>query len=141
MEECGEEEEEERNMENELLNAIMVEETRETDAAMGEGTWKAACGAQSTKAGGDPFGESELEVGQKGLSEGSASCWKLNWDCSRDENNLEEGDVMDWLEDDEMMKQWEEVSKDEEKICEEDGGKSLQGEGAHRKDGGENKQA
>ena len=33
---------------------------------------------------------------------------------SRDENNLEEGDVMDWLEDDEMMKEWEEVSKDEE---------------------------
>ena len=26
-------------------------------------------------------------------------------------------------------------------FCEEDGGKSLQGEGAHRKDGGENKQA
>ena len=50
----------------------------------------------------NPFGESELEVGQKGLSEGSASCWKLNWDCSRDENNLEEGDVMDWLEDDDM---------------------------------------
>ena len=108
---------------------------------MGEGTWKAACGAQSAKAGGDPFGESELEVGQKGLSEGFVLCWKLNWDCSRDENNLEEGDAMDWLEDDEMMKQWEEVSKDEEKICEEDGGKSLQDEGAHRKDGGENKQA
>ena len=33
---------------------------------------------------------------------------------SRDANNLEEGDVMDWLEDDEMMKEWEEVSKDEE---------------------------
>ena len=100
MEECGEEEEEEeeeRNMVNELLNAIMVEEARETDAAMGEGTWKAGCVAQSTKAGGDPYGESELEVRQKGLSEGSASCWKLNWDCSRDENNLEE-----------------EVSKDEE---------------------------
>ena len=54
MEESGEEEEEEeeeRNMENELLNGIMVEETRETDAAMGEGTCKAACAAQGTKAG------------------------------------------------------------------------------------------
>ena len=41
MEECGEEEEEEeeRDMGNELLSAIMVEETRETDPAMGEGTW------------------------------------------------------------------------------------------------------
>ena len=101
----------ERDMGNELLNAIMVEETMETDAAMGESTWKSACVARSTKAGGDLFGESELEVGQKGLWEGSASCWKLNWDCSGDENNLEEGGVMDWLEDDEMMKQWEEVSK------------------------------
>ena len=81
MEECGEEEEEEeeeeRDMVNELLSAIMVEETRETDAAMGEGTCKAACVAKGTKAGGDPFVESELEVGQKGLSERSASCWKL----------------------------------------------------------------
>ena len=37
-------------------------------------------------------------------------------DCSQVDGELEERDAMDWLEDDEMMKQWEEVSKEEEKI-------------------------
>ena len=32
------------------------------------------------------------------------------------EDSFEEGDVMDWYEDDEMRRQWEEVSKEEEKI-------------------------
>ena len=38
-----------------------------------------------------------------------------SWDCSQVEYELEERHAMDWLEDDEMMKQWEEVSKEEEK--------------------------
>ena len=41
------------------------------------------------------------------------------------ENKLEERDAVDWLTDDEMMRQWEEVSEDEEEITAKrcDGGK------------------
>ena len=38
------------------------------------------------------------------------------WDCSQVGDDLEEGDVMDWLEEDEMMKQCGDVSKEEKKI-------------------------
>ena len=36
-----------------------------------------------------------------------------SWDCSQMEDELDERDATDWLADDEMMKQWEEVSKEE----------------------------
>ena len=45
-----EEEEENLNMENSLINAILAGEPRDTDAAEGGVTRKAACVAQSTKA-------------------------------------------------------------------------------------------
>ena len=35
--------------------------------------------------------------------------------CSQNEASIEEGDAMDWYEDDERRKQWEEVSSEEEK--------------------------
>ena len=35
-----------------------------------------------------------------------------SWDCSQVENELEERDAMDWLMDDEMVKQCEEVAKE-----------------------------
>ena len=36
-----------------------------------------------------------------------------SWDRSQVEDDLEEGDAMDWLKEDEMMRQWEEVSKED----------------------------
>ena len=45
-----EEEEENQNMENSLINAILAGEPRDTDAAEGGVTRKVACVAQSTKA-------------------------------------------------------------------------------------------
>ena len=36
------------------------------------------------------------------------------WDFSQIENSAEEEDVMDWYEDDELRRQWEEVSRVEE---------------------------
>ena len=39
-----------------------------------------------------------------------------SWCCSQIEDESEERDAMDRLQDDEMMRQWEEVSKEEEKI-------------------------
>ena len=50
-------------------------------------------------AGGDPSGR---------MSQG--------WGCSQVEDVLEEGDAMDWLEDDETLRHWEEVSNEEQKI-------------------------
>ena len=64
------------------MSAILGEEPRETDAAEGEVTWKAASSARSTQAGKEPFGESELEVGRKDLSEGTTSCLKQILDFS-----------------------------------------------------------
>ena len=37
---------------------------------------------------------------------------RQKWDCSQ----IEESFVVDWYEDDEMMRRWEEFSKEEEKI-------------------------
>ena len=51
---------------------------------------------------------------QKDWLEGTASGLEHKWDCSQLEDDFEEGDVMDWLEDDDMMKQWEDVSKETE---------------------------
>ena len=59
--------------------------------------------------------KSGLQVGHKDWLEGAASGLKQKWDCSPVEDEFE-GNVMDWLEDDEVMKQWEDVSKEEEKI-------------------------
>ena len=39
---------------------------------------------------------------------------KQKWDCSKVEEECEEGDVMDCLGDDEMNRQWEEVNEEEE---------------------------
>ena len=55
-----------------------------------------------------------LGVEQKDWLEGTASGLEHKCDCSQLEDDSEEGDVMDWLEDDEMMKQWEDVSKEAE---------------------------
>ena len=53
-------------------------------------------------------------------------------DWSQDENNLEEGDVTDWLEGDEKLWQWEEVSKDETITVRKMESRSLQVEGAEK---------
>ena len=116
----GEEEKEGRKMENELLNAILA---GEIDAAEGGVTRKAAFVAHSTRQewvevggveGRHLFSKYELGgFGQKGWLEG-ASDLRQKWDCSQIEDDFAEGDVMEWLEDDEMMKQWS-GSKEEEK--------------------------
>ena len=58
---------------------------------------------------------------------------KQKWDCSQIEDSFEEGDVTDWYEDDEMMRHWEEVSKEEEKIgTRQTAGNGLQIQGVQR---------
>ena len=41
---------------------------------------------------------------------------KQKWDCSQVEDDIGESDVMDWYTDDVMMRQWEDDSREEEKI-------------------------
>ena len=84
------EEGEQQNMENEVVNKIFLVVPGETDAAGNGVAHKAVFAAQSAKNG-------------RGFA-------------SQVEEECQEGDVMDWLEDDEMMKSWEEVSKVEVKI-------------------------
>ena len=69
----------EKQMENELINAILDGEPMETHAAWSGVTRKAASVAPSTKTGGDPFSASGRGVGQKDWLEGAASGLKQNW--------------------------------------------------------------
>ena len=103
-----------QKMENELMNAIIAGEPRETDTAEGGVTRKAASVDQSTKAREVLYSKSELGVVWKDWLEGNASGFKQKWNCSQAEDDIEE--QMDWLENGEMMKQWEDVGKEEEKI-------------------------
>ena len=99
----GEEEWEEghnKKMENGVVNEILAGVPRETDAAGSGVAQVAVFVAQSTNAGRDP---------------GTASGMKQKWDCSQVEDEFGEGDGMEWLEGDDLMRQWEEVSKEEEK--------------------------
>ena len=58
------------------------------------------------------------------LKELQAEDWPRNhfehagqsWDCSQVESEPVETDAVDWLMDDEMMRQWEDESEDEEEI-------------------------
>ena len=81
---------------------------------MGEGTCKAACVAQGTMAGEILSLSLSLKSGRRVCRKDLRRAGNCIGICREMKNNLEEGDVMDWLEDDEMMKEWEEVSKDEE---------------------------
>ena len=106
---------------------------KKADRVDGRVTRNALSAAQNTDAGEDPFSKSELGVGQKDGLEGTASGWKGKWDCTQAEDDFDEGDVMYWLEDDEMMRQWEDVSKEEENITvRKMEGRSLQVEGVQK---------
>ena len=106
---------------------IEPKEPREMDGAGGAATWKAASEAQSSEAEIGPSGESGIGVNRKdSLETRKASsvgevgqemrpCVGQSWDCSQLEDDLEERDSMDWLEDDEVMRQLEEVNKGEER--------------------------
>ena len=94
------------------MNVILTKEHRIMGVAEGDVTWKAAFVTQSSEAGKGSSGKSELDVKRKELSEGASRSLNQSWDCSHVEKDLEEGHEITWLEDDEMMRQWEEVSKE-----------------------------
>ena len=102
----------EQKMENEPMKEITV--PNEADAVGSGVTRNAVSVAQSTKEGEVLFSDSGLEVGRKDWLDGAGSGLKQKWDCSQVEGDFEGGDVTDWLEDDEKMKQWEDVSKKED---------------------------
>ena len=75
--------------------------------------------------GGSGFG-----VNRKDLLKETRRSVSQSWDCSQVEDDLEEGAGMDWYEDDEMLRPWEEVGKEGEKLT------SKRNEGRHIKAGG-----
>ena len=92
-----------RRVENEVMNAILtagpIESTTRGDiAAVVEERRNA-----DRSSGGDVVGEPLQHVDQ-------------SWDCSQKEDESEERCAMDWRMDDEMMRQREEVCKEEEKV-------------------------
>ena len=120
---------------------IEAKEAREADVAGCGVTWKAASGTQSSEAEIGPSGGSAVGVNRKDSLETrnarangevvQETCRSVgqSWDCAQLEDELEERDVMGWLEDDEMRRKWEEVSKDEEKITSRrNEGRGLSGE-------------
>ena len=59
-------------------------------------------------------------MGLKGIEQSL----KQKWYCSQVEKDFGEGDVMDWYQDDEMMRQWEETSKEAGESYEEEDGRN-----------------
>ena len=101
-EEEGEVEEEARRVENEVMNAILSPGPIESHCQR-----RVAAVVEESNAergsGGDVADEPFQHLGQ-------------SWDCSQMEDELEERDATDWIMDDEMIRQWEEVCKVDERI-------------------------
>ena len=83
------------------------------DATEGTVTWKAASVARSSMSEMGSSGESGFGINWKDLLEETRRIVGLSWNCSHVEDDLEEGDAMDWLKDDEVMRQWRQVSNEE----------------------------
>ena len=82
-----EEEQENQKKENVLINAILLGEPRETDAAEAGVNQRAAREGKSTEARARSWAE--------GLGERSPSGLKQKWGCSRVEHDFGEGDLVD----------------------------------------------
>ena len=119
-------------VEKEVMNAvewirIEAKEPWKTDAAGVGVNWKAASEAQSSEADINPSAN-------PGLASTGRVRWRREWQVPAARSfrrlvgtRLKDGtvrrlkmsrrrDAMDWLEDDEMMRRWDEVSKEEEQI-------------------------
>ena len=91
-------------MENEVIRRIVAGMPKEVDTVAGGATRNAVSAAPSTNAGEDSFGKSGLGIGRKDVL-------KQKWDCSQIEEDFGEGDVLDWYEDDEIVRNWKRSAK------------------------------
>ena len=120
-------------MENDVIGGIVAGVPKEADTVGGGVTRNTVSAALSTHAGEDSLRKSELGIGRKDDLKGIEQSLKQKWDSSQIEGDFGDGDVVDWYEDDEMMRQWEEASKEEEMIAKRNmEPTSLQVEGVQR---------
>ena len=99
----GKEEDEVWQVEKEVMRAVLAADpvnfSVSSDLA---GKVEETCGEERSSSG--------------GVAEEPCQHAGQSWDCSQVENELEERAAMNWPLDDEMMRPWEEVSKDEDEI-------------------------
>ena len=108
-------------MRNEAARGIIAGVPKEADTDGGGVTRNTVSVAQSTNDGEVPFNNSVLDVERKDEWKGIEQRLKQKWGCSQIEDSFAERDVMDWYEDDEGMRQWVEVGKEEGKILNKNG--------------------
>ena len=108
-----------KKKDNEVIRGIIAGVPKEADTVGGGVTRNTVSAAQSTTAGEDSLKKSELGVGRKDELKRIDQSLKQKWVCHQIEEYFGEGEVTDWYEDDEMVRQWEKTSKEEEKIAKE----------------------
>ena len=96
-------------MENEVIRGIIAGVPMEDDTVGGGVTRNTVSAALGTNAGKELFKKSGLGLGRKVDLRSIEQSVEQKWDFG-------EGAVMEWYEDDEMVGQWEEASKEEEKF-------------------------
>ena len=84
---------------------------READTVGGGDTRNTVSAALHTNAGEDSFKKSEIGVGRKDDLKRFDQSFKQKLDCSQVEDHFGEGDVMNWYEDDEIVRQWDVIRK------------------------------
>ena len=87
-------------------------------------TWNTASAALSTNAGEDSSNKPELGLGREDHLKRIEQSFQQKWDCSQIQEDVEQGYVTDWYEDDEMVRPWRENLQRGGEDCEgEDGRK------------------
>ena len=87
-------------MENEVSKETPAGVSKEADAVGRGVTRNAVSQARCTEDGEGLFSRSGLGAGRKDWLDGAVSCLKHKWDCSQVEDDVGEGDGMDWSEED-----------------------------------------
>ena len=95
-----------RKMENEVMNVMLLKVASLGRRHLYPGVLKQRQG---------PLWRIGFGVNRKDLLEEPRWSVLQSWDSSQVEDELEEGDAMDWLEDDEMVRQGREVGNEEER--------------------------
>ena len=124
-EEDEEEENQERKMRKEVTRGIIAGVLKEADTVGSGVTTNTVSVTQSINVKEDSIKHAELGVERKDERKGIEQRVRQTWECSHIEDSLGEGDVTDWCEDDEMMRRWEEVSKEEGSIVQKENGRRM----------------
>ena len=90
---------------NKVIRQMKAGAPKEAHTEGGGVTRNTASPALSTNAGEDSFKKYEIGVGRRDDLKAIDQSLKQKWDCSQVEEDSGEGYVMDWSEDDEVVRQ------------------------------------